>query len=172
MHIHTLPGRWLKVRDQVTGNDTAMTDSNKNWANKGIIKGRDIPLGANGVCIAFIGDNSAGDGGMEDDTAVQTTYVYMEGGPAELVYACTIAVGAQQVVREPYVLAGATDTGYFCDTFSGATDSWATTVGVADSGGADGVAKFYFDCEGGSWLVTEITSLTSGLYITPIFRYY
>lgn len=175
MLIHTTTGQWIKVRDQVTGNDTSMTASTKNFAARGTTKGRAIPLGANGVCIAFIGDNSAGDGGMEDDTAVATVYVYMQGGPAELVYTATITVGAQVAVEDPTQAvraSGIADTGYYCDTFGSATDSWATTVGTADAGGADGVAKLYFDCEGATWLVVEITSLDTGLYITPIFRYY
>lgn len=175
MQIHTITGQWLKVRDQVTGNDAAMTASTKNYAARGTTKGRDIPLGSNGVCIAFIGDNSAGDGAMEDDTAVVTVYVYMQGGPAELVYTCTITVGAQEAIEDPTLMVGASgvpDTGYYCDKFATATDSWATTVGTADAAGADGVAKLYFDCEGATWLVVEVTSLDSGLYITPIFRYY
>lgn len=172
--IHTPAGKWLRIRAQVTGNDTSMTASTKNYAQKGTTKGRDIPTGANGICIAFIGDNSAGDGGMEDDTAVVTVYVYMVGGPAELVYTCTVTVGAQQTLEDPTLPwpSEVADTGYYCDTFGSATDSWATTVGTADASGADGVAKMYFDCEGGTWIVVEVTSLTSGLYITPIFRYY
>lgn len=175
VQLHTPAGKWHKVRSQVTANDTAMNNTNKNWSSRGTTKGRDIPLGANGVVLAFIGDNAAGDGGMEDDTADVKVYVYMEGGPAELVYSGTITVGAQDVVEDPTLFVGAsgeTDTGQYVDTLTADPGTWSTTVGLADEGGNDGVAKLYFDCEGASWIAVEITSLTAGLYITPIFRYY
>ena len=174
VQIHTPAGKWLKVRAQVTANDTAMTASNKNYVARGTTKGRDIPLGANGVCLAFIGDNAAGDGAMEDDTAIVTVYTYMQSGPAEKVYTCTVRVGAQKAVEDPTLPypSVVADTGYYVDELSLETDTWATTVGTADASAADGVAKLYFDCEGGTWLVVEITSLSAGLYLTPIFRYY
>ena len=112
---------------------------------------------------------------MENNTVIATVYVYMEGGPAELVYTCTIRIGAQETIEDPTLAvdaSGVADTGQYCDEFTSATDSWATTVGTADAGAADGVAKLYFDCEGATWLVVEITSLAGSTYITPIFRYY
>ncbi len=175
MQIHTAAAKWLKVREQVTASDTAMTGANKNYASRGTTKGRDIPLGANGVCVAFIGDNAAGDYAMENDTFDATIYVYMEGGPAELVWTTTCTVGAQKTIEDPtlYVKSsGVADTGMYVDKFASSTDSWATTVGTADAGENNGVAKAYFDCEGATWIVVEITSLTAACYVTPIFRYY
>ena len=171
--LDTIQCQWVKVRDAVTANDTAITDSTKNWENKPSHAQR-VPRGANGIKIAFIGDNAAGDGAMEDDTFVYTIYEYAKGrGPAVLVTTATATIGAQQVIEDPTIIDSVVaHTGKYADTITNNTDSTMTEIGLSDYEGNDGVAQLGWDISGNSEFIIEISSLTAGLIVTPIFRVY
>jgi hypothetical protein len=175
--LATLRSGWYKARldTQVTVADTPLSTDTKTWATRPTTKIVPIPSGANGVVLSFYGDNTAGDGGMENDTAVVKVYMYQEFGPAEEVYEVTVTVGAQEIGVD-MVNAAAVPTGLWIDTVAstGGNNStrWLTTVSFADHQADDGVAKMGFDAQGAAFMFVEVGTLATGLFLTPVFRYY
>lgn len=175
--LTTIRSGWLKARldDIVTAADTPLAASTKDWGNRPTAKIIPIPVGANGIIIGFYGDNAAGDGAMENATAVSKIYVYQDRGPAEEVYEITLTIGAQEVGGDD-ISEKRISTAQWADTFAstGGNNStrWLTTVGLADYQGDNGLAKISFDAQGADQLFIEIGTLTAGLLLTPVFRYY
>lgn len=182
MIVNTFQSPWFKARKEgwITGNDTALAAATRNWPlrkNTTTTGGVIVPIGANGIVMAFIG--GAIDAGDPDgDTFTCKVYVYAEKGMAELVYDVDCTVGALQALVLPndHTTSLAANKGKFVDTMtSGATNNstlWLTEVGFAANGGDNEMAVMAFDGLGCHTLYPEFSAITAQLQVYPIFKVY
>jgi len=177
MLIHTFKSGWMIGRKDVivTTGDTPLGNTTKSWSLRPVAKIVELPIGTNGVVVAFIGD--AQDGGNPDgDTFSYKIFVYGENGGAEIVCTGDAIIGAQQVISTPYGGSkGSAHTGKYADTLSNTARYWPTEIGYGDNAGDNGLAKLAFDAEGCCEMFIELTDIDSdsgNLGVIPIFRIY
>lgn len=172
MLVHTVQNPWMKVRTEVSSTDTLMTADGagstprKCWTERDTTKGQNIPLGANGVKVALMGDD-------EDSDATITVWVYAERGPAEWVIGATFTIGAMEVVEDPTTNAMEATTLNYADAITVVDQGWPNKLlNTIDAGGDDGIAQIIFEACGARFIKVEVSALDSGLKVTPIFTYW
>ncbi len=175
MQLQVVRNPWMKIRTAVSVSNTpaAMTDANKDWGQRGTTIGRDIPVGANGISVALMGDDV-------NSSCTSVIYLYDDRGPAQWVAGVTWTIGAQQVVADPTDAAAQASALLYADTIeivdatrSNADQGWANRfLNQMDGAADDGVAELTFLTLGARWISMEFPALDAGLVVTPIFKYW
>lgn len=162
----------MKVRDEVSVVDTLMTKDGaggtpkKHWANRDNTMGVILPLGTNGIMVGLMGDD-------EDAAVTLTIWVYGERGPAQWVAGLTYTIGGQEVVEDPTTNEANPLSLKYADTIVVVDQGWPNKFfNCIDAEGDDGVACAIFEGGGAKFIKVEISALTAGLKVTPIFRYW
>lgn len=141
MLLNTARTPWVSLRDNVTGDDTAITVFKRsNWPSTNIIKLKDPPLqDANGLIISGFGTDTAGD--------VLTSYkllgIARTNGPIFTVLTGVMTLGTLVATTHP--ISGVTVTnGLWVDTITVTGGFLAGVVEILDSG-TNRIAGLKFD---------------------------
>ena len=183
MIVNTFRSPWFKARKEgwIITNDNALTASTRNWGNRintSTTGGVELPIGTNGIVLAFIG--GAIDGGDPNgDTFTCKVYQYAEKGMAELIYDVDCTVGTLQALELPNdnTVILAASKGKYVDTM-GSGDAtynaarWLTEVGFADHEGDNGMAVMAWDSLGGHTLFPVFSAITAELRVYPVCKVY
>ena len=173
MLINTYRSGWLLGRTDggVSSNDVALAAATKSWSLRPTAKTVVLPVGANGIVLAFMATHGSD---PDDNSFAYKVFVYFEHGGAEMVCTGTATVGKQQVLSIPYTSdADAASLAKYVDTLASTTDYWLSGVDYADNAGADGMSKLAFDGQGCCELFVELVDVeTNSLTVTPIIRVY
>lgn len=146
VNTETMQHTWVTLRSAVDSNDTALTATTKDWADKPATS-YVIPPSFNNVELRFRCDPNS----TSETTATYTVYLYPENDDAVLVCTGSITRGDQVATMG----AGAY---YYAETVT-VTSSWATDITTADVSGANGMGRIAFDCLGYKYIYVQITAL-------------
>jgi hypothetical protein len=138
----------------------------KNWAARDTTKGVNVPLGANGIALAIMGD-------VENADVTVNIYIYAEKGPAEFVASGTYTIGSQEVVADPTLPDAPTSTMLYADTFVYTDQGWPNSkIGLIDYEADEGITEVVFDAMGAYFLKVEISAIDGGLTVIPMFKHW
>ncbi len=143
---------WMKLRTGVTGNDTALTDSTKEYDNVPSHR-YDVPPGLNSIEVRA----------LASVTGVGCTikiYAARKLGDVALVCSLAVTTGTQETTIDGV-------TYYYVDTIV-VTSSWMKDIKEADIAGNDGMSRIGFDILGYDEVFALISGYASGTWRVDI----